>query len=140
MKPRLFVLALGFVLLCVFSLYAYQDLDFNNESSAQILYDFGKIKEKKVTHIFEIRNNSKKKWRIKNVFVSCGCVSAKLIKSNDIKDNIIEPKEVFKVEVGIDTSHYTEDFEQFVYLQIFEENQIKILKLIMRGKVLKVEE
>lgn len=138
MSLKMFMVSVA--ILMAFTLFyaeASEELDFGEDTSAQLTYDFGQVNEgDKVTHIFEVLNGSKFLWQIEGLVTSCGCVSAKLVGEKEKKEDI-NPGELFGVEVEVDTAGHDGDLEQFVYVNIKQENENKILKLNIKGKVIK---
>ena len=125
-----------FIAFVSFSVEAQQEVNFGKEKSVQLFYNFGQVKKgKEVTHTFKILNNSLFTWQIGKILTSCGCVSAKLTDQKMSNDKIAS-RQVFQLEMKIDTSAHKGSLKQFVYVNIIEGNKAKILKLVMDGKVL----
>ena len=127
----------GLFLFCFVSGFAQEKLDFKEKASLQLLYDFGQIQNgDKVRYIFKVANASKTAWKIGKIVSSCGCVSAELILGKE-DDKVIKPGESFAVKIEVDTDGHTGRLEQFVYLNIAQGAEDKLLKLIVEGEVTK---
>jgi len=124
---------------CLSSLFsgarAQEKVDFTKSGQHQLSYNFGQAREGDVVRCsFKILNNSQSAWRIESVMPSCECVSAKLVGAGKGAE-IVNPDEVFQIEIRVDTADYAGVMEQFVYVSIIENDERKILKLIIEGKV-----
>jgi len=74
-------------------------------------WDFGKVKKGEVLrHVFLLKNNSDRTMRIKDITTSCGCAVSKTRKT------VLAPQETTDIEVSFDTSDYSGDTRQFIYV------------------------
>jgi hypothetical protein len=127
-----------YIIFLPFFIEAKELLSLGEEKLFQFSYDFGSVIEgEEIIHTFEILNNSQYLWRIEDILTSCECVSAELIKSYDKKNNNIPAGRVFRVKVKINSAGHEGSLEQFVYIKISQADEVKILKLVIKGEVLK---
>ena len=106
MKAASFILIFLFLFSCT-GLSAEEKPGVNGEYS----WDFGKVKKGQVLkHAFLLKNDSSGVMRIKDITTSCGCTVSRTRKT------VLAPQESTDIEVSFDTSDYSGDTRQFVYV------------------------
>jgi len=117
---------LTFVLLfCCCAVYAQQ-----NKTDAN-LWDFGKIKEGQIVrHKFILKNETAKDLKIEGVTTSCGCTASAVNKK------LLKPQESTELEVSFNSSKYSGEIKQHVYVNT-DNIDNPLIQFIIKANVVK---